>query len=120
MLLMKGSEHMKTNKPRKLKAGQKIMMGRCASYEFYYDDLTKGHLCHDYRFNERQCHGNIFKMLACPFYDKPAKGKFKVTVTKKDLKTYEDEKNRIVAESKSLEDAEKRLYEELKKKYEGK
>lgn len=108
---------MKTNKPRKLKSGQKIVVGKCVNYQYDYDDFDKYHICHSLRMRNCQCHGNIFKMMACPFYDKPAKGKFKVTVTKKDLKTYEDEKDRIAAESKSLEDAEKRLYEELRKKY---
>lgn len=94
---------------KEFKVGQKIIVGKCASYQYDYDDFDKYHICHEWKMRKCQCQGNLFKMLACPYYDKPIKCRSKVTVTKDDLKTYEDEKIRIENVSKGIEEAERRL-----------
>lgn len=89
----------------------------CAHYEYEYDDLGKYSWCHSKKIHCRECPFNtIYAQIVCPGYEKGKyRGEWEIgNVEKKEAENF---LHKLAAEQKDIEEAERALYEQLKKKY---
>ena len=96
---------------------KKTKVYECTHFEYEYDDLGKYCWCHSKKMHCRECpFESTYAQIVCPGYEKGEyRGEWEIRDWEK--KEAEDFLHKLAAEQKDIEEAERALYEQLKKKY---
>ena len=96
---------------------KKTKVYECTHFEYEYDDLGKYCWCHSKKMTRRECpFESAYAQIVCPGYEKgKCRGEWEIGDWEK--KEAEDFLHELAEKQKGIEEAERALYEQLKKKY---